>query len=220
MRLLIVEDNVELARLLAKGLTGAGFAVDVLNSAAEARAALTTTHFAALVLDQFAGVAGADPVFGIAIALWLAWGAFSASSQAIDMLMDKEWSEANGAVNPTSASATNPSYAALNANGTGPFVLESHQPGVRTVWKPNAAWWGKPEHNITEAIFTPIASDPTRVAALLSGEVDWIDPVPLQDVARVNASPNATCGLRRSAYCAWAVSCRSRAAARSMTSWS
>jgi len=51
MRLLIVEDNVELARLLAKGLTGAGFAVDVLNSAAEARAALTTTHFAALVLD-------------------------------------------------------------------------------------------------------------------------------------------------------------------------
>lgn len=51
MRLLIVEDNVELARLLAKGLVAAGFAVDVLNSAAEARAALTTTHFAALVLD-------------------------------------------------------------------------------------------------------------------------------------------------------------------------
>jgi len=106
-------------------------------------------------------------------------------------IMDREWSEANGAVNPTSASATTPSYATLNANGTGPFVLESHQPGVRTVWKQNAAWWSKPEHNITEAIFTPIASDPTRVAALLSGEVDWIDPVPLQDVARVNASANA-----------------------------
>lgn len=54
---------------------------------------LNCAVIAALVLDQFAGVSGADPVFGIAIALWLAWGAFSASSQAIDMLMDKEWPE-------------------------------------------------------------------------------------------------------------------------------
>ncbi len=48
---------------------------------------------AALVLDQYLGVRGADPVFGIGIALWLAYGAFSASSQAIDMLMDREWPE-------------------------------------------------------------------------------------------------------------------------------
>jgi len=48
---------------------------------------------AALVLDQMAGLTGADPVFGIAIALWLAWGGFKASSQAIDQLMDKEWPE-------------------------------------------------------------------------------------------------------------------------------
>ena len=47
----------------------------------------------ALVLDQYAGITGIDPVFGIAIALWLAWGAFKASSQAIDQLMDKEWPE-------------------------------------------------------------------------------------------------------------------------------
>jgi ferrous-iron efflux pump FieF len=47
----------------------------------------------ALVLDQYAGLTGADPVFGIAIALWLAWGAFKASNQAIDQLMDKEWPE-------------------------------------------------------------------------------------------------------------------------------
>ncbi len=52
---------------------------------------LNVAVIAALVLDQFAGLSGADPVFGIAIALWLAWGAFKASSQAIDMLMDKEW---------------------------------------------------------------------------------------------------------------------------------
>ena len=47
----------------------------------------------ALVLDQYLGLHGADPVMGIIIALWLAWGAFQASSNAIDQLMDKEWPE-------------------------------------------------------------------------------------------------------------------------------
>ena len=54
---------------------------------------LNVAVIAALVLDQYLGVTGADPVFGIAIALWLGWNAFQASSQAIDMLMDKEWPE-------------------------------------------------------------------------------------------------------------------------------
>jgi ferrous-iron efflux pump FieF len=58
---------------------------------------LNVAVIAALVLDQYVGIAGADPVFGIAIAAWLAWGAFQASSQAIDMLMDKEWPEAQRA---------------------------------------------------------------------------------------------------------------------------
>ena len=48
---------------------------------------------AALVLDRYFGVAGADPVFGLLIAAWLAWGAWRASSEAIDHLMDKEWPE-------------------------------------------------------------------------------------------------------------------------------
>jgi peptide/nickel transport system substrate-binding protein len=60
------------------------------------------------------------------------------------------------------------------------------------VFKVNPNWWGKPEHNLKEIIFTPIASASTRVAALLSGEVDVIEPVPIQDIARVNASGNAT----------------------------
>ncbi len=70
----------------------------------------------------------------------------------------------------------------------GPFRIESHQPGVRTVFKANAGWWGKKEHNLTEIIFTPIPNDATRVAALLSGEVDVIEPVPIQDIPRVNSS--------------------------------
>jgi ferrous-iron efflux pump FieF len=54
---------------------------------------LNVSVIVALVLDQYLGFTGADPLFGIGIALWLAWGAWRASSRAIDQLMDKEWPE-------------------------------------------------------------------------------------------------------------------------------
>jgi peptide/nickel transport system substrate-binding protein len=117
----------------------------------------------------------------ILIAQWDGW-----------YIMDKKWCEENNAVAPTPASATTPSYASLHENGTGPFTIESHQPGVKTVFKPNPNWWRKPEHNLKEIVFTPIGSDATRVAALLSGEVDVVEPVPIQDIQRVNSSGNAT----------------------------
>ncbi|HEX2367412.1 MAG TPA: ABC transporter substrate-binding protein, partial [Bradyrhizobium sp.] len=107
-------------------------------------------------------------------------------------IMDKKWCEEHDVVAPTPASATTPSYATLHENGTGPFTIESHQPGVKTVFKAFPGWWGKPEHNLKEIVFTPIGSDATRVAALLSGEVDVVEPVPLQDIQRVNASGGAT----------------------------
>src|SRR3982751_5484907 len=116
----------------------------------------------------------------ILTALWATW-----------YIMDKKWAEANDAVAPTPAAATTPSYASLHENGTGAFTIDSHQPGVKTVFKANPNWWRKPEHNLKEIIFTPIGSDATRVAALLSGEVDVIEPVPTQDIARVDSSPNA-----------------------------
>ena len=103
-------------------------------------------------------------------------------------IMSKSWVEANGATK-VQAGGTHLNPFALKANGTGPFTVESHEPGVKTVFKPNPAWWGKPEHNLTEVVFQTIKSDATRVAALLSGEVDMIDPVPVQDIARVKASP-------------------------------
>ncbi|MEA3046598.1 MAG: ferrous-iron efflux pump FieF [Sphingomonadales bacterium] len=54
---------------------------------------LNLSVIVALVLDQYFGFTGADPIFGLAIALWLIWGAWRASSHALDQLMDREWPE-------------------------------------------------------------------------------------------------------------------------------
>ncbi len=103
-------------------------------------------------------------------------------------IMSRSWALANGAAK-VQAAGTHLSPFALKANGTGPFMIQSHEPGVKTVFKANPAWWGKPEHNLTQVVFQSIKSDATRVAALLSGEVDMIDPVPVQDIPRVKANP-------------------------------
>jgi ferrous-iron efflux pump FieF len=52
---------------------------------------LNLSVIVALLLDRVVGIGGADPAFGLAIAAWLAWGAWRASSEALDHLMDKEW---------------------------------------------------------------------------------------------------------------------------------
>jgi peptide/nickel transport system substrate-binding protein len=103
-------------------------------------------------------------------------------------MMSKSWAEANGAGKPASVKGKVENFASTNANGTGPFKIKSRQAGVRTQLEPHPAWWGEKQHNLTEVIFTPIQSDATRVAALLSGEVDMVYPVPQQDVARIKSS--------------------------------
>lgn len=101
-------------------------------------------------------------------------------------IMDKEWTIENDAVKVTSASDTAANYAALHANGTGPFKITSHEAGVKTVFEKNDGWWDTAEHNLDTVEFTPISSDATRVAALLSGELDMVYPIPVQDIKRVN----------------------------------
>jgi len=98
------------------------------------------------------------------------------------MIMDSGWAEANGAERP-SRDAEN--HATRNANGTGPYRLASRDPGVETRLVPNQDWWGEERGNVTEGIFTPIGNPATGLAALLSGEIDFIEPIPLQDVERV-----------------------------------
>ena len=138
----------------------------------EARAIKIDDHTVDFIL------AAPDPIL---ITQWATW-----------YIISKKWAEANNSSEPTPASATSPSYASLHANGTGPFVVASHQPGVRTVFKRNPNWWQKSvEHNLEEIVFTPVKSDATRVAALLANDVDVIEPVPLQDIDRIKASSNA-----------------------------
>ncbi len=106
-------------------------------------------------------------------------------------MMSKKWSEANGAAKPVDRRKGIENTASFKANGTGPFRVRERQPGVKTTFTRSGNYWGKVEGNITEVIYTPIGNDATRVAALISGEIDVMEPVPVQDVARVNASANA-----------------------------
>jgi len=105
-------------------------------------------------------------------------------------IMSKAWCEKNNAARPVDVRKGTENYASTHANGTGPFMLKSREPGVRTVLVPNPNWWSKPEHNVTEAAFTPVANAATRVAALISGEIDMMEPVPLQDLQRIQSSPD------------------------------
>jgi len=101
-------------------------------------------------------------------------------------ILDKEWMEEHDALLPADMRKGKENYAVAHSNGTGPFMLESRQPDAKTVLVVNPNWWDEPKHNITRIEFTPIASDATRIAALLSGELDFITPAPLQDIDRIN----------------------------------
>jgi peptide/nickel transport system substrate-binding protein len=105
------------------------------------------------------------------------------------VIFDQEWLVANNASAPTDVGTGVEGFATNNANGTGPFKIVSRQPDASTVFEVNPAWWDAPRHNITRIEFTPVTSDATRVAALLSGEIDYTNHTPLQDIPRLEAAP-------------------------------
>ncbi len=106
-----------------------------------------------------------DPLFPSGIANWL--------------IMDQDWTEGKGAAFPNREGQNASNF---ETNGTGAFKLVDREPDVETVLEPYADWWGEPTHNISKAVYKPLTSDATRVAALISGEVNMIEPVPLQNV--------------------------------------
>src|SRR6266705_2328182 len=99
-------------------------------------------------------------------------------------IMSKAWSATHGVTEPQNYNARQETYAVRNANGTGPYRLKSYESDTRTVLVANPEWWGR-RGNVNEAIYVVIQSDATRMAALISGQVDFVIDPPFQDVARL-----------------------------------
>ena len=109
-------------------------------------------------------------------------------------IMSKAWCEKNRCQKPQNFAAKEDMITAREANGTGPYSLVSRQPDVKTVLKKNPNWWGIKagvfDGNVDDVIYTPIVSDGTRVAALISGEVDLVNDPPPQDVPKLGQTSN------------------------------
>ena len=104
-------------------------------------------------------------------------------------IMSRTWATRHGVTGPAHYVSGKENYATRNANGTGPFRLKSFESGGKVVLSAHKGWWGKLGGNVTEGIYTPIRSNATRLAALLSGEVDLLIDPPVQDLDRLKANP-------------------------------
>jgi peptide/nickel transport system substrate-binding protein len=106
-------------------------------------------------------------------------------------IMSKAWTERHGAVEVAPYTDAEIAYVEDHANGTGPFVLEAYEPGARTVLVRNADWWGlaKDPHNIDRVVFTAVADPAQRMAALLTGEIDFLHDPPFTELDRLASAP-------------------------------
>jgi peptide/nickel transport system substrate-binding protein len=104
-------------------------------------------------------------------------------------MMSRGWSTKHNVAKPQDYKNKEETFASRNANGTGAFVLKTREADVKTVAVRNSNWWGKMEGNVDEIVYQPIKQNSTRLAALLSGEVDFVlDPAP-QDLPRLKQDP-------------------------------
>ena len=84
------------------------------------------------------------------------------------------------------------SFASRHVSGTGPYTITYREQGVRVEFARFKDYWDKASKgNVDHMTLTPIKEDPTRVAALLSGDVDFIAPVPPNDLERIRKSDKA-----------------------------
>jgi peptide/nickel transport system substrate-binding protein len=104
-------------------------------------------------------------------------------------IMSKSWAEKNKSQDVQNYAKKEEIYASRNTNGTGPYLIKGWEPDKRIVFAVNKDWWGKLDGNVTDVIYTPIKADATRVAALISGDVDMVTDLPVQDVERLRRDP-------------------------------
>jgi peptide/nickel transport system substrate-binding protein len=138
---------------------------------------------------QLRGVAGARKVDALTVDVVLsAPDAVLPQKMWLIAIMSKAWAEKHGVQLPQDYNAKQETYAVRNANGTGPYQLKSYDPDQRTVLVRNPEWWGwagKDLGNVQEVSYIVVQSDATRLAALASGQVDFVIDPPFQDVARL-----------------------------------
>jgi len=105
-------------------------------------------------------------------------------------IMSRAWADKNKALEPKDIRTKDETFSHRNAMGTGQYTVKEWQPDQRLVLVKNPNYWGNTQSNVTEIIYTPIKAEATRIAALLSGEVDFVlDPSP-QDLARLRSNAN------------------------------
>ncbi|NIZ09330.1 ABC transporter substrate-binding protein [Pseudooceanicola sp. HF7] len=107
------------------------------------------------------------------------------------LIIDKDWAEANDTVHVQDVEGGDETYASRNVNGTGAYKLVSREADVKTEMTAFDGYWGKDTYPIgySDIVYTPIQNPSTRMAALFSGEVDFIQDVPVQDLQRIEQDP-------------------------------
>jgi peptide/nickel transport system substrate-binding protein len=108
-------------------------------------------------------------------------------------IVSRAWCEKHGAVVPQDLRSGDETYASRHANGTGPYRLVKREAEVATELERNPRWWGIADHrfegNVDRIVYRPIKSDATRLAALISGDIDLMLDPPPQDIARLASDP-------------------------------
>jgi peptide/nickel transport system substrate-binding protein len=147
--------------------------------------------------NQMLGISGARKVDAVTIDILTAQpDAVLPDKLFLVAMMSKAWAEKHNVVKPQDYNAKQETFAVRNANGTGPFMLLRYEADVRTTLRANPAWWGRGSAelagrfgggNLDEAHYQVIQSDATRLAALQSGQVDFVIDPPFQDLARLKA---------------------------------
>jgi peptide/nickel transport system substrate-binding protein len=111
-------------------------------------------------------------------------------------MMSKAWCEKNNAVETQDFTNQKEAYTSRNAMGTGPFILVSREPDVKSVFKKNPNWWGLKagnnywDGNVDEIVYQPIKQGSTRMAALISGDIDFVLDPEVQDIDKIKQDRN------------------------------
>jgi peptide/nickel transport system substrate-binding protein len=111
-------------------------------------------------------------------------------------MVSKAWCEKNNVVETQDFTNQKEAYSSRNAMGTGPYILVSREPDVKSTFKKNPNWWGLKEGpsywdgDVDEIVYSPIKQGSTRMAALISGDIDFVLDPEVQDIDKLKQDAN------------------------------